>query len=135
MKALVDTNVWALMLRRRTGPATGVAKELETLIREGRAEIIGPVRQELLSGVKSTAQFENLRQHLRGFWDVELETADFELAADYCNRCKTRGVQGSGADFLICAVASRRQFSVFSTDGDFASFAKVIPVQLHAPRT
>jgi len=135
MRALVDTTVWSLMLRRRTGAATGVAKELETLIREARAEVIGPVRQELLSGVKGTAQFENLRQHLRGFWDVELETADFELAADYCNRCKSRGVQGSTTDFLICAVAARRQFSVFTTDGDFASFAKVIPIRLHVPRT
>ena len=134
MNALVDTNVWSLMLRRRSGPATGAAKELETLLREGRAEIIGPVRQELLSGVKSSVQFENLRQHLRGFWDVELETADFELAAEFCNRCKSRGIQGSSTDFLICAVASRRQFSIFTTDGDFVAFAKVVPIQLHAPR-
>src|SRR5262245_14280024 len=116
MKALVDTSVWSLMLRRRHGAATRPAKELETLIREGRAEIIGPIRQELLSGVKGATQFENLRQHLRGFADVELETADFELAADYCNRCRARGVQGSGTDFLVCAVAARRQYAVFTTD-------------------
>jgi predicted nucleic acid-binding protein len=134
MKTLVDTTVWSLMLRRRRGPASAEALELEELIREGRTEIIGPVRQELLSGVMGSVQFENLLQHLRGFPDTDLDTADFELAADYFNRCKARGVQGSNTDFLICAVAARRQQSVFTTDGDFASFAKVIPVQLHVPR-
>jgi predicted nucleic acid-binding protein len=134
MKALIDTAVWSLMLRRRHGPASLEARELEELIREGRMTIIGPVRQELLSGVKGTAQVENLRQHLRGFPDTELDTADYELAADYSNPCRNRGIQGSNTDFLICAVAARRQPSVFTTDGDFAKFAKVIPVQLHVPR-
>jgi predicted nucleic acid-binding protein len=108
---------------------------LELLIREGRARIIGPIRQELLSGVKTIVQFENLRQHLRGFDDVEMETADFELAAELNNRCRRRGVQGSSTDFLICAVAIRRQFSVLTTDGGFASFARVIPFRLHALRS
>lgn len=134
MIALVDTSVWSLALRRRRGPASVEAMELAELIREGRAAIVGPIRQELLSGVKGAAQFENLRVHLRAFDDVELETDDFELAADFFNRCRARGVQGSNTDFLICAVASRRSQSVFTTDRDFAGLAKVIPVQLHVPR-
>ena len=134
MIALVDTSVWSLALRRRQVQPSPESRELAELIREGRARIIGPVRQELLSGAKGTVQFENLRQHLRGFPDTELETADYELAADFFNRCRNRGIQGSNTDFLICAVAARRQQSVFTTDGDFAKFAKIIPVQLHVPR-
>jgi len=132
MNVLVDTSVWSLMLRRRKSPAAmGAAQELEKLIRDGRAELIGSVRQELLSGIKDATQFENLRQHLRAFPDVNLETEDYELAAEFCNRCRSRGVQGSTIDFLICAAAVRLQFSVFTTDGDFASFAEVIPVRFH----
>lgn len=134
MRVVVDTAVWSLMLRRRRGAPSAEVRELEELIREGHAAIIGPIRQELLSGVKNTAQFENLRLHLRGFPDIGLEIADYELAAEFSNRCKSRGVQGSGIDFLICAVAHRRKQSVFTTDGDFASFARFIPLQLHAPR-
>jgi predicted nucleic acid-binding protein len=133
MNVLVDTSVWSLMLGRRSSPATGAAKELELLIRDGRAELIGSVRQELLSGLKGAARFENLRQHLRAFPDVRLETEDYELAAEFCNRCRSRGVQGSTLDFLICAAAVRRQFSIFTTDDDFHSFARIIPIQLHAP--
>jgi len=108
------------------------ATELTRLIRRGKAAIIGPVRQELLSGIRITAQFEHLSQQLRAFPDVQLESDDFELAADCSNRCRARGVQGSNTDFLICAVAARRQHSIFTTDQDFAAFVKVIPVKLHA---
>jgi predicted nucleic acid-binding protein len=135
MIALVDTPVWSLALRRRRGPTAREAVELAELIREGRAEIIGPIRQELLSGVRTKQQFELLRQHLRAFSDLGLASDDFELAAEFFNRCRASGVQGSNTDFLICAVASRRQHSVFTTDRDFASFAKVIPVDLHVPRS
>src|SRR5687768_8146378 len=105
MIALVDTSLWSLALRRRRGPASPEAAELAELIREGRTAIVGPIRQELLSGVKGAAQFENLRVHMRAFEDVELEADDFELAADFFNRCRARGVQGSNTDFLLCAVA------------------------------
>lgn len=135
MNALVDTSIWSLALRRRKRPPAPEAVELAELIRGGGAKIIGPVRQELLSGVKGTAALQNLRQYLRAFPDLHLETDDFELAAEFFNRCRSRGIQGSNTDFLICAVAARRQQSVFTTDHDFAAFAKIIPVQLHMPRS
>ena len=134
MKAVIDTSVWSLALRRRSQPWAAEAVELAELIRAGRAELIGPIRQELLSGAKGLAQYENLRQYLRGFLDLPLATEDYELAADFFNRCRARGIQGSNTDFLICAVATRRKYSIFTTDGDFAAFARVIPVRLHVTR-
>jgi predicted nucleic acid-binding protein len=93
--------------------------------------IIGAVRQELLSGVKSTQQFEQLRDHLRAFPDLELESADYEEAASYFNQCQARGIQGSNTDFLICAAAVRRELSIFTTDKDFKHFARVLRLALH----
>lgn len=135
MTLLVDTTVWSLMLRRRHGPPASEVLELEYLIREGKAGIIGPVRQELLSGLKSATEFQSLRRHLRAFPDIDLEFSDFELAAEFYNRCRAAGVQGSNTDFLICAVASRRNMSVFTTDRDFTTFAKILPVRLHVARS
>jgi predicted nucleic acid-binding protein len=131
VKVLVDTSVWSEALRRRRGTPTLASTELSRLIRQRRAEIIGLVRQELLSGIKSAAEFQSLKGHLRGFPDLQLETDDFELAAEFLNRCRARGIQGSNIDFLVCAAADRRSHSVFTTDRDFALFAKVIPVLLH----
>jgi hypothetical protein len=41
--------------------------ELSELIREGRAKVIGLVRQELLSWIKSTEQYEKTKALLRAF--------------------------------------------------------------------
>jgi predicted nucleic acid-binding protein len=134
MSVLVDTSVWSLALRRRRTSNEPEARELADLIREGRASILGPIRQELLSGVAAEAQYEALREHLRAFPDVELEPDDYEQAATFFNRCRSRGIQGSNTDFLICAAAVRRKFAILTTDGDFSQFARVLPIQLHPPR-
>jgi predicted nucleic acid-binding protein len=108
--------VWSLSLRRAPGPSTALTQELTELVREGRAAIIGPIRQELLSGIKATQQYDLLRGHLRAFPDLELTVDDFELAATFFNRCRARGIQGSNTDFLICAAASRRAHSIFTPE-------------------
>lgn len=131
MNVLVDTSVWSLALRR-SAPRTGApTRELAALVEDGRAFIIGPVRQELLSGVKSPAQFNLLRRSLRAFPDLAIGSADYEEAALFFNRCRARGIQGSNTDFLICAVAFRRAMSIFTADKDFAAFAETLPIKLH----
>jgi predicted nucleic acid-binding protein len=135
MNVVVDTSVWSLALRRRRSSPTREALELAELIREGRAAVLGPVRQELLSGVRSDPHFATLRGYLRAFPDIELEMGDYEEAASFFNQCRAEGVQGSNTDFLICAAAARRRLGILTTDGDFLHFAKVLPIQLHTPRT
>jgi predicted nucleic acid-binding protein len=133
VKVLVDTSVWSLALRRRSRPANeDVASALASLVEDGRVAIIGPIRQELLSGVKERAHFDRLREHLRAFQDLELTTDDYEEAASFFNRCREKGVQGSNTDFLICAVSVRHAFPIFTTDDDFRHFARLLPIVLHA---
>ena len=130
MNVLVDTSVWSLALRRAAS-SHPARQKLEELILDGRASIMGPVRQELLSGVKVLAQFEMLREKLRAFSDIELLAEDYEEAANFFNECRKQGVQGSNTDFLICAVAARRALPIFTTDQDFGLYAKFIPISLY----
>jgi len=134
MNVIIDTSVWSLALRRQRSSANAQTRELAELVREGRATMLGPVRQELLSGVRGEDQFETLRGHLRAFPDVLLEAEDYEEAASFFNRCRGKGIQGSNTDFLICATAVRRGFGILTTDADFAHFARVLPIELHTPR-
>lgn len=134
MNVLVDTSVWSLALRRAKRVDDTAPRELAELIREGRVVMMGPVRQELLSGIKMKAQFELLREHLQSFPDLQLETLDYEEAAAAFNRCRERGIQGSNTDFLICAAALRRDLSIYTTDGDFKHYARVLKVELYEPR-
>jgi len=130
MKVLVDTSVWSLALRRRTRAHRSV-DELRTLVAHGRAAIVGPIRQELLSGIRDRAGFERLRDHLRAFPDEPITSADYERAAECFNLCRAKGIQGSNTNFLLCAVAERVRFPILTTDEDFLSFGRVLPIRLH----
>lgn len=134
MNVLVDTSVWSLALRRAKRVDRTASVELAELIREGRVVMLGAVRQEVLSGMKLKSQFEQLRDHLRAFPDLELESADYEEAACAFNRCRERGIQGSNTDFLMCAAAMRRKLAIYTTDGDFRRYAKLLKLELHEPR-
>jgi len=134
VNVLVDTSVWSLALRRRKPEETPPVRELRELIREGRAQLFGPVRQEVLSGIRARAQFRRLRDTLQAFPDLELVSGDFERAAELFNRCRQKGIQGSNTDFLICAVAERLDLAILTTDRDFPLFAEHVPVRLHQPR-
>jgi predicted nucleic acid-binding protein len=95
---------------------------------------MGPVRQELLSGIRSPTQYRRLRDHLRAFPDLPLPTVDYERAAEHFTSSRGRGVQASNTDFLICAVAEHHDLPIFTTDDDFTRFAELLPVRLHRPR-
>ncbi|XZO01591.1 MAG: PIN domain-containing protein [Microcoleus sp.] len=131
MNVLVDSSVWSLALRRNTtNDAIAIVKVLRDLIADGRVVLLGAIRQEVLSGVRYKEQFIRLQEYLRAFPDLELTTEDYELAAEFFNTCRSNGVQGSNTDFLLCAVAHRRGYSIFTTDKDFENFRSHIPVIL-----
>ena len=97
--------------------------------------MLGAVRQELLSGIPGDEPYRKLKEYLRAFPDLDLESDDYEEAAALFNRCRARGVQGSNTDFLICAVAARRKLAIFTSDGDFQHYTRVLPIELHVPRS
>ena len=134
MRVLVDTSIWSLALRRRKRPESPEVEELRRLIAAHAVEIIGPIRQEVLSGVRDKAQFERLAAHLDAFVDLPLTGEDYVTAAQFFNLCRAKGIQGSNTDLLICAVAVRHDLSVFTTDGDFRLFGRCLPVVLHEAR-
>jgi len=135
MKVLVDTCIWSLALRRNKQPTSNIEiVEFQELIEEVRVQLIGPIRQEILSGVKRKQQFSKLKKILSAFPDLSLASEDFELAAEYFNTLSSKGIQGSNTDFLICAVSTRNNMPIFSTDNDFNHYKKHIPIALHTPR-
>ena len=126
------TSAWSRVLRRPSALRNEAsADELERLSVTYRVLMIGPIRQELLSGIHTHEQYEKLRDKLRAFPDLRLHTEDHELAAGFFNQCRGRVVQGSNTDFLICAIATRREICVFSTDRDFEAFEKILKIRRH----
>ena len=128
---LVDTPIWSAGMRRRHGPVSPEAEALAKLIAQGRAALIGAVRQEVLSGIRDEAQFERLRDGMRAFPDIPVLTVDYEQAGHFFNTCRRHGIQGSGTDYLLCAVAARHGIALYTTDADFGRYTAYVPLTLY----
>lgn len=132
---VVDTCMWSLAFRDKTPREKAVADELTKLIDENRARIIGPIRQEVLSGYSKHADYELLRNKLKYFPNETIIDSDYEAAAEYSNFCRKKGIQGSHIDFLICSVSNRLKMKIYTNDKDFNSYSKYLPISLHMPES
>ena len=129
---LVDTSVWSLVLRKRVlcQKEENLKLYLINLILNGRVIMIGPIRQEILSGISDLNTYMLLSHRLETFSDFEITTKDYETAAEYFNLCRKHGIQGSHIDYLICSVAVNNNFSILSLDKDFWNYKKYIGIDI-----
>jgi predicted nucleic acid-binding protein len=129
---LVDTCVWSLSLRRRKGTAglNGQEQRLVALlseaIRDGRVAMIGPIRQELLSGISEGVQFERLRSILDAFADEPITTAIYVEAARLDNLCRIQGVRCGEVDMLLCATALHYGWTILTSDAGLLRCIQVV---------
>jgi len=130
MKVLVDTCIWSHVLRHKK-PNTELAEKLKDLIKDGRVVMIGPIRQELLSGISEPSQFRKLKDNLSSFDDLPLLSDYFVKAAEFSNICRKKGVQGSTTDFLICAISSIQKLEIFTEDNDFLNYKRFLPIHIY----
>ncbi|MBX3043920.1 MAG: hypothetical protein KIT33_08595 [Candidatus Kapabacteria bacterium] len=74
MQVLVDTSVWSLVFRKKKLSEIEqiVSMELRRLIDTGAVEIIGAIRQEILSGITSDDIFLSLKIAMQKFKDLDL---------------------------------------------------------------
>ena len=136
MKVLVDTSIWSLALRKGSLNENEIKliEEFKELIKEMRVEIIGPIRQELLSGIRNEKTYDELKNKLRVFEDLIVSQNEYEKAAELFNVCRKNGIQGSHIDFLICAVAINNNITIFTNDKDFNNYKNLINIRLHEIR-
>ena len=128
---LVDTCIWSLALRGKSPRDSVISKQLTKLIYAEKVKIIGPIRQEVLSGYSDFKQYSKLKDKLAYFPNITITDDDYVAAAEFSNLCRQKGIQGSHIDFLICAVAYRLKISIFTCDKDFNYYSQLLPINLH----
>ena len=126
---LVDSDVWSEAFRKR-GRKSQAVSLLEEFIQNDEVLMIGPVRQEVLSGIKEEKQFETIRDILKAFPSQLVEDSIFELAASFFNVCRRNGIQGSHTEFLLCACSVAWKAQILTKDKDFKRFSDYIPIEL-----
>ncbi len=137
MIVLVDTTIWSLALRRRPQSLNAqerlLVEEWARLVRSGEAVLIGPIRQEILSGIRSERSFTAIQESLGDFRYLEIIPPDYDRAARFFNVCRAHGITGTAGDLLICAVAHRFDVPIFTTEADFRHYAPHVEIRLHEP--
>ena len=132
MKVLVDTPIWSLAFRKKIDKINNIAiKNLIELIQDRRVAIIGPVRQEILSGISDRNKYYEIKDKMSLFSDYSIKTDDYEFAAECSNECRRNGIQGSHTDFLICSVAIKNGWEIFTEDDDFFEYEKYVPIRIY----
>ena len=134
MRVIVDTDVWSEAFRKK-GPKSEYVDELQDLIQEGRIQMIGVIRMEILCGIRGEKMFGSLSEKLEAFSDRSLDPEVFVTAARFLNLCRSKGIQGSNNDFIICACSMLWKMPILSKDMDFIRYRKILPIELMKPRS
>jgi len=124
---LVDTSAWIEILRR---PAR---LRLEAVAEIDDVATCLPVVQEVLQGFRDETAFRTAREAMMSFPMVEspLRQEVYETAIDLYRTARRAGFTvRSGVDCVIAACALRNGLTVAHHARDFASLARVSPLQV-----
>lgn len=97
--------------------------------------MLGPIRMEILCGIRDEAGFQTIQKQLATFPDPILEEEVLVTAARFFNLCRNKGIQGSNTDFVICACSMLWKMPILTKDKDFVGYRELLPIDLSAPRT
>ncbi len=122
---LVDTNIWSTFFRRNKPEDCNLRANLEILMRENRILIIGPIRQEILTGIKDHGKYLLLKEYLRAYEDQPITTETYEQAAQIANECAKRGIAISSIDATIVACVVLGGYEIYTYDQDFLRYKNV----------
>lgn len=75
-------------------------------------------------------KFERIRAKLRAYPDGLVNEEIHEQAAKFFNLCRSKGMQGSHTDFMICAYTVANKMKILTKDQDFRHYARVIPIEV-----
>ena len=131
---LLDTSVLSRVFRRRRKGAE--ERRVQAIVDELMAGEVplglpGTVLQEVLSGVRSQEQFDELERRLvDSFVIVNPGTRHHVEAARLTNSCLAAGLSASGPDCLIAVLAIDGDHELFTMDEDFRAIARHAPLEL-----
>lgn len=113
--SLVDTSVWIDFFR-----GVPSAKEFLTKqIARDRVFTAGPVLFELLQGIRSSAEREQVKEALLSMNFLEVTPEDWEGAAVISRELRSRGITIPMTDLLLAQLAKTHHLEIISLDPHF----------------
>ena len=113
--SLVDTSVWIDFFR-------GIASTKELLTKQiarDRVFTAGPVLFELLQGIRSSEEREQVKEALLSMNFLEITPEDWEGAALISRELRSKGITIPMTDLLLVQLAKTRDLEIISLDPHF----------------
>ena len=119
---LVDTSAWLWALRRDPVPA--IRQRVDDLLASREAASTGMVQLEVLSGIKTVAEWDELAAELGSLRQLHTRPGTWLQAGRVGDSPRRRGVTLSNADILIAAVALENDATLVHADVHFERIAQ-----------
>ncbi|MBI4201219.1 MAG: PIN domain-containing protein [Chloroflexi bacterium] len=113
---IVDTSVWVQFLRVK-GSVEHL--ELDRLLAEGDAVMVGGVLAEILQGARSQQEFDGLNERLSALPYLEATQETWVRVGALSYQLRQRGVMVALGDLLIAALALEHDHQVYTLDEHF----------------
>jgi len=120
--SIVDTSVWIDFFKG----VSSVKVVLEKLISQDRVFMSGPILFELLQGIKSREEKEQVKEALLSIPYLEIAPRDWEGAASLARELRARGITLPMTDLLIAQLAKTNNLEVISFDLHFDQISGLI---------
>jgi predicted nucleic acid-binding protein len=124
--SVVDTSAWIDFFRGEHG----AVRRVDRLLADGAAAFTGPIRAEVLSGARSSAHYERLRNLFGGLVAVPDPPVLWERVAECRFALARGGFQAEIVDLAIAVSTLARGFRLLTRDRDFERIRTVVPIEL-----
>lgn len=114
---LIDTSAWIDFFR---GRQNAVTEAVQLALQLGLARLCGPVKAELLQGVKTKKDKQQLGIVFDAVESLATHELDWEVAGDTLQVLRESGITLPLTDALIAAVATRHKAQVLTLDHHFS---------------
>ncbi len=120
---MVDTSVWIDFFNGRITSA--VEKMTQAIEEEIDLYLCGPIKMEILQGIRSDVQFKQIKAELDSLYYLEAREDLFTQSAALYRKLKQKGLTiRKSMDCLIASYAIHYQVSLLHQDRDFDYIAK-----------
>jgi len=120
---LIDTCIWVPFFSR---PQSAEKQNVDALLDDDRATLIGPIVTEILQGIPREPQAAYIASLLRGLRCLEMEWEDWLEAARLGRRCAAAGHRLPLSDLILAAVAIRCDAEIYTSDPRFDLLGDVV---------
>ncbi len=115
---LIDSSAWFNFFRGKE-PALSV---VQTLLKEKRACICGPVATEIVQGIKNSKEASGIKTLLAALPQLEITWDTWLKAGELSLSHRNKGITFTLPDLLIATVAHEYNVPLFTFDSGFEMF-------------